>query len=109
METKFARSIVEKRKAVKADQHVPSIAAALFGASSGTPSQEPPQLVAPPGRTGATFHLPAPSGPAWPWMYPIIQVGQAMVAKAPLANALFHGSENCGSPAVMPSCAACVA
>jgi regulator of protease activity HflC (stomatin/prohibitin superfamily) len=31
MESKFARSTIEKRKAVKADQHVPSIAAALFG------------------------------------------------------------------------------
>ncbi len=52
-----------------ADSHSTSaIAAALFLALVGTPSQEPPQLVAPPGSTGATAHLPAYASPAWPWM-----------------------------------------
>src|SRR5579875_2161662 len=45
-----------------------AMAAALCFAAVGTPSHEPPQLVAPPGRTGAMFQCPEPDGPAWPWM-----------------------------------------
>ena len=42
------------------DSHSTSaMAAALLAAFSGTPSHEPPQLVAPPGSTGAMSHLPA--------------------------------------------------
>src|SRR4029079_4128817 len=93
-----------------ADSHSTSaIPAALFLASNGTPSQDPPQLVAPPGSTGATAHLPAYASPAWPWMYPIIQVGQARAANAPLLKALFQVGENCSSPAVMFASAADVA
>jgi hypothetical protein len=36
-----------------------AIAASRWAAFSGTPSQDPPQLVAPPGSTGAMSHLPA--------------------------------------------------
>src|SRR6476469_4158028 len=52
-----------------ADSHsTNAMAAAWFLAFVGTPSHEPPQLVAPPGSTGAMSHLPAYASPAWPRM-----------------------------------------
>src|SRR4051812_8005336 len=59
----------------------------------GTARNEPPQLPLPPG-TVAMSHLPEAASPAWPLMYPVIQAGQAMVAKAPFLKPAFQAGVN---------------
>src|SRR5450432_564067 len=83
-------------------------AAAWFFPAFGTPSHEPPQLAAPPGRF-AMSQSPDTAWPACEVMYPVIHDGQEIVANAPLANAWFHGVENCERPAVILAWAAFVA